>query len=293
MSDGLRDRSSASTRTPTPTDSELPLVSCLCPTYARPRVLRETIWCFLQQDYANAELIVVNDHPAPVFLDRTYPNIRVYNLPRFASLGAVRNHTVALARGDYLLLWDDDDLYLPWRIRASIAQLVSAPERWYFKPRRTEWSAAWLSVDNTDYRIEANVFHSQLAMRREGFDAVGGYDLSLSVGEDFDFEDRTPAERWIHAPTRVDELMYVYRWGNGINHISALGEDQPGKPRAWRVQEARNRGAGGGRIVPGFDRDYWKDLVQAARQLAGIDQVEVERLAERLRPYHANKETPA
>lgn len=263
----------------------LPLASCLCPTYARPGMLRESIWCFLQQDYPNTELIVVNDHPEPIHLDRDYPNIVIHNLPRFASLGHVRNFTVSCARSEYLLLWDDDDLYLPWRIRTAMEALIAAPEKWYFKPRRTRWSAAWLSVDNAGHRIAANLFHSQLAMRRQGFDAVGGY-TELSVGEDHDFEFRTPRDRWIHAPTRVSDLSYVYRWGNWVNHISALGEDRPGQPKAWAVQEERNRGRGGGLVVPGFDRDHWGDLIAAARQLPEVDADEHLRLVQRLEAHH-------
>ena len=40
-----------------------PAVSCICPTYGRPELLEEAIYCFLLQDYPGPkELIVLNDY---------------------------------------------------------------------------------------------------------------------------------------------------------------------------------------------------------------------------------------
>ena len=39
----------------------LPFVSCLCCTYGRPILLGEAVKCFLDQDYPNKELIIIND----------------------------------------------------------------------------------------------------------------------------------------------------------------------------------------------------------------------------------------
>ena len=43
--------------------SELPLVSCLCPTYRRPQLLENSIACFLAQNYPadRRELVVLDD----------------------------------------------------------------------------------------------------------------------------------------------------------------------------------------------------------------------------------------
>ena len=43
--------------------SELPLVSCLCPTYRRPQLLENSIACFLDQNYPadRRELVVLDD----------------------------------------------------------------------------------------------------------------------------------------------------------------------------------------------------------------------------------------
>ena len=43
--------------------SELPFVSCLCPTYRRPQMMANTIPCFITQDYPadRRELIILDD----------------------------------------------------------------------------------------------------------------------------------------------------------------------------------------------------------------------------------------
>lgn len=262
--------------------STFPLVSCLCLTYARPEYLREAIWCFLQQDWPNKELIVLNDHPEPLELDQVYPGVRIVNVPdRFPNLGAKRNYSVQLAKGDFLCLWDDDDLFLPWRLSTSVEQLLARPDAWAFKP-----AGAWVSCHNRDYGIGHNIFHNQIAMPRETVGRVGGYS-EMNSGEDIAFESHIPHDRWLHYPARPHELVYVYRWGNNVFHISGMGMDRPGEPTAWeRVGEYTREKKGGGLIRPGFDQDYWQDLAEAAAGLPDVSPEEAALLAERLRPYH-------
>ncbi|HWI63124.1 MAG TPA: glycosyltransferase family A protein [Symbiobacteriaceae bacterium] len=259
-----------------------PLVSCLCLTYARPAILRESIWCFLQQDWPNKELVVLNDHPEPIYLDQAYPEIRVINFPaRFANLGAKRNYSVQVARGEYVCLWDDDDLFLPWRLSTSMEQLLANPDAWAFKP-----TAAWFSTHNQGYRVARNLFHNQIAMPKQTVKRAGGY-AQMNSGEDIAFEQQIPQDRWIRFPAKAHELLYVYRWGNNVTHISGLGTDGPGRPTAWeRVAELTRQKQGGGLIRPGFDRDYWQDLAGAAAALPEVPPEEAALLAERLRPYH-------
>ncbi len=258
-----------------------PLVSCLCLTYARPRYLREAIWCFLQQDWPNKELVVVNDHPEPVHLDQPYPGVHVYNLPqRCSSLGAKRNASVRAARGDYLCVWDDDDLSLPWRISESMRHLLPMPDRWIYNPGK-----GWFSVSNRNYSITENVYHCQVLMRRAAFDHAGGYS-DMNTGEDADFERRIPADRRVRYRAGAHELFYVYRWGIDVHHISGLGFDKPGQPTKWeQIAHLTSGKPGGGVITPGFERDYWHDLATEAASKPGVSPEEARLLAERLKSY--------
>ncbi len=91
--------------------------SCICLTYARPDVLEEAIYSFLQQDYSGPkELVILNDYDQQI-LEFDHPEVRVINLPkRLHTVGEKRNMAVALAAHDLLFVWDDDDIYLPHRL---------------------------------------------------------------------------------------------------------------------------------------------------------------------------------
>jgi glycosyltransferase involved in cell wall biosynthesis len=116
-------------------------VSCVCLTYGRPTLLEESIESFLRQDWNGPkELIVVNDHPDQQ-LKFDHPEVTIFNIPRrLKTLGEKRNFSIALARWDNLLIWDDDDIYLPWRITETMktlptAQFFKCPNAWVAFPK--------------------------------------------------------------------------------------------------------------------------------------------------------------
>src|SRR5215213_10017186 len=115
---------------------DLPLVSCICPTYGRPpdyqHLLEEAIESFLRQTYPRKELIVLNDCPAQELVCNA-PGVRVVNAPeRFPTLGEKYNAAIAMARGELLAPWEDDDISLPWRLSLSVERLGDAD---YFNPK--------------------------------------------------------------------------------------------------------------------------------------------------------------
>lgn len=82
------------------TDMGTKLASAVCSTYGRPTLLAEAIKCFLDQDYPNKELIIINDQGEfPIELIGDFPEIRLYNVAqRFPSLGAKRQFGKSLVQ---------------------------------------------------------------------------------------------------------------------------------------------------------------------------------------------------
>jgi glycosyltransferase involved in cell wall biosynthesis len=110
---------------PLQASNEVPLVSCIMPTYDRRRFVPQAIKYFLQQDYPNRELIVVDDGTEPAGdLIPQDPSIRYTRLPKKQSIGAKRNLACETARGDIILCWDDDDWYAPHRISYQVTPLL-------------------------------------------------------------------------------------------------------------------------------------------------------------------------
>lgn len=98
-----------------------PLVSCLMPTCDRRRFMGRAIRYFLEQDYGNRELLVVDDGADCVAdLMPADPRIRYVRLPERRTIGAKRNLACEQAAGDLIVHWDDDDWSAPWRLRYQV-----------------------------------------------------------------------------------------------------------------------------------------------------------------------------
>ena len=101
--------------------SELPFVSCLCPTYQRPESLENSIACFLAQDYPpdRRELIVLDD--ASELQNKIGDGWQIISIPRrFRSLPEKFNALAGLAQGEILVVWEDDDMYMPHHINNHV-----------------------------------------------------------------------------------------------------------------------------------------------------------------------------
>lgn len=195
-------------------------VSCLCLTYGRPHLLEEAIESFLRQDWTGpGELLVINDHVEQQLVF-DHPSVVMVNLPRrLRTLGEKRNLSVALARYDNLLVWDDDDIYLPWRITETMKTLPG--DQFYKCPN------AWcITQGRWEERPGYNLYHGGTAYTRWLFERAGGYDF-IDGGEDaaieWQFQIVTPEEKgryWKHTVLPPERLYYVYRWGHGSYHTT-------------------------------------------------------------------------
>jgi len=103
-----------------------PLVSAIMPTYDRRPFVPLALRWFLDQDYPNKELIIVDDGEDKVEdLTSNLPGVRYFSLPARASIGAKRNLACAHARGEIIAHWDDDDWYAPDRMRYQVMPILA------------------------------------------------------------------------------------------------------------------------------------------------------------------------
>jgi glycosyltransferase involved in cell wall biosynthesis len=206
--------------------------SCLCLTYGRTDLLEEAVESFKRQRWDGPkELIIVNDHPGQELVYTDVANeVVIVNLKRrLRTLGEKRNFAVALAKFEYLLIWDDDDIHLPWRIEETMKALSG----WnFFKCPQVWVTFAGKLVERPQQ--DAHLFHCAGAYSRHLFVQLGGY-RCLNGGEDQDFERRirlNPAlsRYWNLTSLPIDRLYYIYRRSHGHYHASGcidLGEIDP------------------------------------------------------------------
>lgn len=109
-----------------------PLVSCLMVTGGRPELVRRSVGCFQRQDHPHKELVILsddpNDEPDLRALEKNDPRVRVAIIEHdpLRRLGGLRNMSMDLARGDWLVQWDDDDWYGRERVSRQLAAALRA-----------------------------------------------------------------------------------------------------------------------------------------------------------------------
>lgn len=195
-------------------------IAVVCVTYNRPRQLGQMIRCFERQDYPERELVILDD--AGQYPPMEGPGWRLISVcQRFPTLGEKRNAAARLVSPDVeaLAVWDDDDLYLPWALRASAAALEAAA-----------WSRPSLVLHpQPDGALRQHrtggLFHSGWAYRRETFDRAGGYP-HIDNGEDQGLAARFHrlGIGWADPLAQGFQPFLVYCWASGM-HLSWSGPD--------------------------------------------------------------------
>lgn len=92
-------------------------VSVIVPTRAREACLQRVARCFAHQTHRDAELLILDDSPAPspYFAEAEHGDARVryFHTREALPLGAKRNWLIERATGEVVMHFDDDDYYAP------------------------------------------------------------------------------------------------------------------------------------------------------------------------------------
>ena len=188
--------------------NELPFVSCLCPTYRRPNLLENSIACFLAQDYPadRRELIVLDD--AGELQNQTGDGWQIISIPRrFRSLPEKFNALAGLAKGEIIVVWEDDDIYLPHHISGHVAAMEG---HLWSKPSivLSDYSGQNAEEDATGR------FHASLAFTRKAFEQVLGWPLTLRGDFDQQLIASLNGLGCPGDPCVNGNPSYIFRWGS-------------------------------------------------------------------------------
>jgi glycosyltransferase involved in cell wall biosynthesis len=199
-------------------------VGVVVPTRDRPELLRQAVDSILSQDYPGPVTVwVVFDRcaPDPAFAgsfgasaaDR---QVVVLANDRTPGLAGARNTGILACTGEFVAFCDDDDVWLPGKLRAQVAAagaadaLVSCGIRVRYADRLVDRRLAATRVTLTDLlRSRLTELHPSTFLFRRG--AVGLVDEEIpgSYGEDYEFLLR--AARL--APIRnLPDVLVEVRW---------------------------------------------------------------------------------
>ena len=197
---------------PAPDQAAAPLVSVILPGYNRARTLPKAMQSVLVQNYANLELIVVDDassdDTAAVVAACPDPRVRYLRHERNQGAAAARNTGLAVARGEIIAFQDSDDEWLLDKLETQVAALLDAGDDYgacfggkilhgrdaggRFGDRRAcyvpDAAPESLSGDIRPVLLRRNVISPQtMIMRRAVLERVGGFDTRLPCNNDWEF----------------------------------------------------------------------------------------------------------
>ena len=150
-------------------------VSFVCTSFRRFTCVRRIVAQNRAQTYPNKELIIFNtDEEWPYELAFEDPNIIVVNngkdyetgLP-YENRGQICRDAVTHATGDYFMLADDDDIYLPFHLQQAVDGIeANGKDAW--KPQKS-FFATRNKLEMTQNTMEASVIVKMDRIREIGF----------------------------------------------------------------------------------------------------------------------------
>jgi glycosyltransferase involved in cell wall biosynthesis len=206
-------------------------ISVIIPFYNRETYIDEAVQSVLAQTLKPLEIIIVNDcsrESSRRYLDRYADVCTILDLPKNVGLAGSRNAGIRVARGKFLALLDDDDVWLPEKLEVQYRYLLEHPEcagvhtavylilsgypltRWKkFEPGPLPLSQA---LTHTQW-----VIPSTLMIRTEVVRAIGNFDRWYRESEDREFVIRVCAAG--HQLVGIDEPLVHFR-RTGHQHLA-------------------------------------------------------------------------
>lgn len=231
-----------------PADHELPIYTVIVPLHREARVVPQLLTALMSLDYPPAKLdikLVIESDDAT-----TAEALRAQTLPPWFEIvvappGLPRtkpralNLALQLARGEYTVVYDAEDVPEPKQLRLAAASLAAAPER-------IACLQAHLAIDNVDDSLLTRLFAIEYAAL---FDVINpglaAFSLPVPLGGTSNHF-RTAVLRRIHAwdawnvTEDADLGLRLARLGYAVADLpSTTHEEAPARLRAWLAQRAR------------------------------------------------------
>jgi glycosyltransferase involved in cell wall biosynthesis len=255
----------------------MPRVSALIPTYERAAYVGGAIETVLAQSYADIEAVVVNDGSTDWTRDvlaeyAGHGRVQIHHNEENRGISSSFNRAAAEADGELLCILGDDDRWHPEKVEQQVRQMDSLPSEYgvvYTGGVATEEGRV-VHVDRPTW--EENIYpeiiaawkldpHSGHMLRREAFEAVGGFDtdfprcvdremcIRLAKEYRFAYLDELLVERLVHntnishEPEQADvNAMILEKYGAEIDARPEVASTLYARWHGMRARVACERG---------------------------------------------------
>ncbi|MEL0641502.1 glycosyltransferase [Pseudoalteromonas aliena] len=208
-----------------------PLVTIYLPTKNRLKLLKRAIRSVLNQTYTNLELIVINDGSTDTtqqWLEELSANEpRLIVLTELKSIGAcaARNKAINKASGQFITGLDDDDEFLPDRIKTFLENydsryaFLSHGVLWYYGRvgKVIDAQEQELSLDDM---LSYNYATNQVFTETYKLKAIQGFDTTFKACQDYDTWVRLILE--FGTAKKLQGYSYIQHQGHEEERISTI-----------------------------------------------------------------------
>jgi len=176
------------------------MISILLATYNGERYIEKSIESIINQTYKDWELLIgfngTIDGSKEIVKKFQDSRIRVFDYGMDAGKAKTLNKMVKEAKGDWLAIQDDDDIWLPKKLEKQMEKSsdydVIGTQILYIDEDDNSTGNPILSENDTDIKAKSlngdnQVANTSAIFKRECLEAVGGWSETLDGIEDFDF----------------------------------------------------------------------------------------------------------
>ena len=193
-----------------------PLVSCIMPTANRQKYIPFALDYFLNQDYPNTELIIIDDGiESNLKIIPKDNRIKYFYIEPIGTIGMKRNYACKKTSGEIIAHWDDDEWYAKDWISQQVNFLVNSEADMcgldfvnYFSPITDTF---WRGFAKNDYSKPQTWLNGPTIMYWRKVWEYHQYS-DLQKGEDDDFIMNSGANLFAHS--YLDGFVKILHPGN-------------------------------------------------------------------------------
>lgn len=199
--------------------------SVIIPLFNKEKSITSTVESVLNQTYKYFELIIIDDGSTDNSLELVQSfqdqRIRIVSRPN-GGVSSARNFGVSMAKFDIIVFLDADDLWLPEALTEFVFLMAEFPDVDIYAAGFTIRENAYFKGDKR-YKVEDYFYHSSIsfakkgspllitgsvALRKDCFINIGGYNIGYTRGEDLDLWHRMAMR---YSIAKSDNIILYYR----------------------------------------------------------------------------------